>query len=94
MHPSAEVNFALPRQFSISVSSTVTPEVIRVLFLTIWGLIWDNYIQERNLEASSPKGDVPLLLVVVALRYWATSALGLEIHSGPELAQQHRNKGP
>jgi hypothetical protein len=27
LHPSAEVNFALPRQFSISVSSIVTPVV-------------------------------------------------------------------
>jgi hypothetical protein len=32
--PSAEVNFALLRQFSISVSSILTPVVFGVLFLT------------------------------------------------------------
>jgi hypothetical protein len=33
-------------------------------------------------------------LVAVHSVYWVTGALGLEIHSGPELSQQCRGKGP
>jgi hypothetical protein len=35
VHPSAEVNFAVPRQFSASVPSIVMLVVFRVLFLTM-----------------------------------------------------------
>jgi hypothetical protein len=68
--------------------------VFRSLISNNPGLIWDNFIQERCPEASSPKGDASLCLIAVGMRYWAIVTLGLEIHSGPELSQQHREKGP
>jgi hypothetical protein len=63
-----------------------------VLLPITLGLILDNSIWERFSEASSPKGDASLHLIAVAQRYWATGTLGLEIHSGPDLSRQLREK--
>jgi hypothetical protein len=56
-------------------------------------LIQDNSIHKRCTEAPSPRGDTSLHLVAV-LRVLGNCAFGLEIHSGPELSWQHREKGP
>jgi hypothetical protein len=91
-HPSAEVNFACQNN-SLFLCLQLWPWwPSGVLFLTIWELIQNNSIWKRFLEALSPEGDASLCIIAVALEYWAASALGLKIHSSPELSQQHRKK--
>jgi uncharacterized membrane protein YphA (DoxX/SURF4 family) len=91
-HPLTEVNLALLRQFSVSVSLIVTLMVFWVIFLTMWRLALDNSIQKRCLEAPYPEGDTSLCLIAMVLSYWTTGAFRLEIHSWPELSQQCREK--
>jgi hypothetical protein len=64
-----------------------------VLFLTIWRFVRDNSIQDWCSEPPCRQGTVSLHLIAMALWYWGTSALELEVHSGLNYLSNTERKG-